>query len=35
VIETASWDQDRAKLLDARADLALMQAQVEQELRKP
>ena len=33
VIETASWETDRAKLLDARAYLSVMQAQVEQELQ--
>ena len=32
VIEAGSWDQDRAKLLDARAYLAIMKSQVEQEL---
>lgn len=33
VIEAASWDAERATLLDARAYLSLVQAQVEQELR--
>jgi len=33
VIETASWEADRAKLLDARAYLSVMQSQVEQELQ--
>jgi glycine cleavage system H protein len=32
VIEAANWAADRAKLLDARAYLSLMQLQVEQEL---
>lgn len=32
VIEAASWEADRARLLDARAYLSLVQAQVEQEL---
>jgi len=33
VIETASWEVDRAKLLDAHAYLSVMQSQVEQEIR--
>ncbi len=33
VIESVSWETDRAKLLDARAYLSVMQAQVEQELK--
>jgi glycine cleavage system H protein len=32
VIEATSWEADRAKLLDARAYLSVMQSQVEQEL---
>lgn len=32
VIEAASWEADRARLLDARAYLSVVQAQVEQEL---
>jgi glycine cleavage system H protein len=32
VIEAANWEADRAELLDARAYLAVMQSQVEQEL---
>jgi len=32
VIEAASWETDRAKLLDARAYLSVMEGQVEQEL---
>jgi glycine cleavage system H protein len=35
VIEAASWEEDRAKLLDARAYQAVMQSQVEQELQRP
>ena len=34
VIEAANWEADRAKLLDARAYLSVMQSQVEQELEK-
>lgn len=34
VIETTDWEADRAKLLDARAYLSVMQSQVEQELEK-
>lgn len=34
VIEAASWEADRARLLDARAYLSVMQGQVEQELQK-
>jgi glycine cleavage system H protein len=33
VIEAASWEADRAKLLDARAYLSVVQSQVEQELQ--
>lgn len=33
VIETASWEADRAKLLDARAYLSVMRSQVERELQ--
>ena len=32
-IETTNWETDRAKLLDAKAYLAVMQAQAEQELK--
>lgn len=32
-IETANWGTDRAKLLDAKAYLAVMQAQAEEELK--
>lgn len=32
VIEAGSWEQDRAKLLDARAYLEVVKSQVEQEL---
>lgn len=35
LIESPSWETDRPKLLDARAYLSVMQAQVEQELQKP
>lgn len=35
VIQAASWEQDRARLLDARAYLAVVQSQVEQELKRP
>ncbi len=35
VIETASWESDRARLLDPRGYLAHMQREVEQELAKP
>ncbi len=34
VIEAASWERDRANLLDARAYLAVVQSQVEQELEE-
>ncbi len=34
VVETTSWEADRAQLLDARAYLAVMQGQVEQEMKK-
>ncbi len=34
VVETTGWEADRAKLLDARAYLAVMQGQVEQEMKK-
>jgi hypothetical protein len=33
VIEAANWESDRAKLLDARAYLSVMQSQIEQEVR--
>jgi glycine cleavage system H protein len=33
VIEAASWEADRAKLLDARAYLSVMQSQIEQEVQ--
>jgi glycine cleavage system H protein len=33
VIEAANWESDRAKLLDARAYLSVMQSQIEQEAR--
>jgi glycine cleavage system H protein len=33
VIEAADWEADRAKLLDARAYLSVMQSQIEQEVR--
>ncbi len=33
VIEAASWEADRARLLDARAYLSVMQGQVEQEIQ--
>jgi glycine cleavage system H protein len=32
-VETADWSSDRARLLDARAYLALVQAEAEQELK--
>ena len=32
-IETTNWETDRSKLLDAKAYLAVMQAQAEEELR--
>lgn len=35
VVETASWEADRARLLDPGAYFSLMQSQVEQELEKP
>lgn len=34
VIEAGSWEQDRARLLDAPAYLAVMKSQVEQELEE-
>jgi len=33
VIEAANWEADRAKLLDARAYLSVMQSQIEQEVK--
>jgi glycine cleavage system H protein len=35
VIEAASWEADRARLLDARAYLSVVRSQIEQEVRKP
>lgn len=35
VIEPASWEPDRAKLLDARAYLEVVRSRVEQELKDP
>lgn len=35
VIEAANWDVDRTRLLDPEAYLALMQSQVEAEIRQP
>jgi len=34
VLETASWEAERAKLLDPRAYFSVMQSQVEQELKQ-
>ncbi len=34
-VETASWESDRARLLDPRGYLAHMQREVEQELARP
>jgi glycine cleavage system H protein len=35
VIETANWEADRTKLLDASAYFSVMQSQVEEELKQP
>ncbi len=33
VVEAAGWETERAKPLDARADLAVIQSQIEQEVQ--